>query len=512
VVSNLQTDLQNGKYVSASTQARTILEMSKNSDMPALVVDLARKAVAVLAEKGYTEEEFLRGMQAHVQGTACPPDAIPANKDGSCPLQYFPILGQAGKTKCCAKIKAEVNEMDQVNLKMLGKMQRDSRGGASVAEEFEQRFALVKGTESYHEKQEMLSANVPDHTRQFMKKNAKSEELRMQATLESAMEQGEGHKTVGMSEGLFAYLIGTFKSTAAFINWYVNHDWTRWWVAIYIFRVLSMFVCMWLEAENVKEWMDKLAESYLGFKPVSLFLAASWGPMVLAGVIFNTVMNQMAGGKIFIAVFNGIQGALGGFMTLGFFHFRIMSLFTTIGFSYDLAVVFQEIFTLVGRFGKQLVNNWAHSGSVTGAITEAAGGALRGYCHDTINTFFSQALKMVQEITFNLFYIVCLGIAKIITMGPILGALNVSMLKGAPEQICSAMSKVIRTFISYFEVSTSIHDLINGEVKFAPGDEAGYRSAMNDLNWWHRYGTGVKEMKGLVPYDAVLAGAQSAAR
>lgn len=503
LVSNILQDLEDGNYISASTQSRTLLNMSEHSNLSPEVIALANRSNQVLSRNGFTEQRFLLAMQAHIESQACPPGSILPNKDGGCPTQYFPILGQNNKTKCCAKIKQEIKRMDEENRSILSDMKKDratlsdNRDRSKLQQEFERRFGLAKGTDSHREKDEMLSSNILPSTRKFIKNQAKQEEQRLKNDLPQAIKNNEGHRMVGMSPGLFLYLYNKFKNVASFVNWYVNHDWTRWWVAIYIFRVLSMFVCMWLKAENVKDWMDQLAAQYFGVKPITLFLAASWGPMILAGALFNVLMNTLSGGKLFMAVFNGIQGALGSFMTIGFFHFRIMNLLTTFGFTADLATMIQDIFTLVKEFGGELLE----TGSVTQAIsnslakTTVKGGKtiMSGYCNRKIQSFFSQSLKLVQMITFNVFHVICLGITKLLTMGPgILMALGFNSLPDAAgESVCNALTKTIKSFVSYYKVSMSINNIINGEVVFEkdPKNIQEARENMNDLHdLWGKYG------------------------
>jgi hypothetical protein len=455
LVTNLYRDLEQGKYISAVVQARAILDMARSgTSLPPQVIQLSEKAIIVLNSKGYSEEQYLMSLNAHAEKFSCPPDSIPVKKDGTCEDGYLPIFDTNNKkAKCCQKMKQRFQKMDQDNEELLKQLTKDN-APVDIRAAFVERFGLNRDSEVAREKANMLSANIPEHSQKFVEVTTKEEAERLNLILPEAMQKGTGHELVGMSQGLFQYLMNMFGDVKNFIKWYVQHDWSYWWLAIYLFRFLSLFICMWISVQNAKEMMDKMAESMFGFKPLTFFLAASWGPLILVPVLFSSLMTLMSNQNLVSTIFSGLSAALGSFMTIGFLHMRVMNLLTSVGFTYDLTVlatdIFQTAYQFLEKTGKLL---WEGKG-VVGSITSAAHESTSLFCKTQLDLFFSQALKIVQQITVNLFYVFCVIIMTIISGGT--GYLTAQ--KG-----CAYLQAAINKFLESFQVAISIQGLLQGD-------------------------------------------------
>jgi len=453
LVTNLFNDLQSRKYISATVQARSILEFSKTTHVPNDVQQLASRSLHILEQKEYTEQNFIMSLNQHMQDAACPEGSIPPKLDGSCEDGYVPLFGGNKKSKCCIKMKKELERMDSENREILQTMHNQGVD-TTIRQAFEERFALSSTNDNYKAKNHMLSGDVPDHSRKFIQSTLFAEEKRLNDLLPIAIKKGEGHTLFGMTADLFQYMLSFFKSSAALISWYINHDWSYWWIGIYLFRFLSMFVCMWISLDQAKNFMDELAEQYFGFKPLTLFLVGSWGPLVLAPIIFSSITSMVGNHNIFATIFNGVSNALGSFMSVGFLHFRIMNLLSSYGFLADLSILIRDIFRSTAEFMKVTGRAYSEGKGVMGSLQAGVQGSMSFYCKNPMKSFFDDALKIVQSITVNLFYVICISIRAIFVRGNISEA----------STTCNALQTLVQKLFSAVRVNTSLQGLVEGKL------------------------------------------------
>jgi hypothetical protein len=482
LVKNLYNDLKSNQYISASVQDRSLLEFSKTTYIPPEVLQLAQKTMTILEQKGFTEQKFIMGMQRALDDspayTGCNAKGMKKPLlNGSCEEGYIPLLGTDQKTKCCVKMKKELEKMDEENQNLLNQM--TSRGiDLGVRQEFADRFALNQMNPNYGEKVHMLSGDVPDHTRNFIKATQQEEITKLTREFDVATKENRAHTLFGMSATLLNYMLTIFGGAKDFIVYYVSHDWSYWWIGIYLFRFLSLFVCMWISLESAKEFMDKLAEQYLGFKPITLFLVASWGPALLAPMFFSAVNSIISNNSMVTAVFSNLSQALGSFMTTGFLHLRIMNLLSSVGFIYDFMTLIRDIFHNAVHFTEKAKQGYMEGKGIIGSLTYGAKESLSFYCKAPLKTFFQDSAKIVQSITVNLLYVMCVAIQSILTGG---------LAYDFALKSCSLLRTAVEYLFEAIKPNPSLQSLIAGNPYGADTIEEASARAQNfnsfDTSW-----------------------------
>lgn len=399
LVEQLIADVEKGNYVSAAANARNILRMAQHTQLRADVLDVAQRTVQVLETRGYSEQRFLQEMrQLGEQEPPCPANALPVGADGTCPAGYFPLfarLNDPATRRCCGKFQQELADLDQ-NLATLHDRLPDTADRLAFRERF-----MVTDPQIKQSRDEMLGVGITPHIAGFVTRYRSHEAEQLERKME---EITRGQTTVGavfgnkMTPSLYQRLIGLLGSTANFAQWYVQHDWTLWWVAIYLFRFLALFGCMFLRVVNgtkgLLAYLPEIARQMFGIYATAQFVSAALMPNILTVIVSTVLISVLSHGTV----------QLGGWMqqVMGTFAMtrQLMSMLSLPGFSIDLYFLLRDVWSFGWSFVAEAASLLA-DGNVNPYTIASAGlhKASTVYCDIQLQSFFVGSANMVGDFT-----------------------------------------------------------------------------------------------------------------
>lgn len=414
LVENLVTDLQKGYYVSTATNARNIIRIGRESYLRPEVMSMAQRTVNILEEKGYSERRFLDEMaQLALQNPPCPPDSVPVQADGTCPPDYLPLFSDMSDPKtrrCCAKMQQEQAKMQTELQDMYTRLPDDQR----VRIDFEKRF-MLKDAKTKADYDEMVGAGITPHISQFMQRYKASEQETLVKKLDEIDKRQVTPQSVlgeSVSDTLYRSLRTLLVTPVDFALWWVNHDWTRWWIVIYIFRWVALFGCMFLRAADVttsfKNFMMEVAKQKFGITAAWEYVRQALLPTVMAMVISSSFFTLLSNGAI---SFGGwLTSVLGSAQLVA----RFMSVFSQVGFTLDLYFVLRDMGSFALAFSKGVGAELAAWN--LNPLELGVAGLYRGtedYCNRTLRTFLAIVSNMVGNATSQMFIMICQVLFKI---------------------------------------------------------------------------------------------------
>lgn len=309
--------------------------------------------------------------------------------------------------------------------------------------DFHNRF-MLPNAKAQQERDEMLGIGITPHISAFMDRYKQSEVERLTRKM-AEVEAGKARVTEVLGEKmtptLYQRLKAMFKSTSDFVTWYVNHDWTYWWVTIYIFRWVALFACMFLRVVNAggSIWgvLQEFVARRFGIKASLTYIEKTMMPNIIAALVGSALVTFASRGLI---TFSGwIANVLGTWSLTA----RLISLFQLPGFTLDLVFVVNDVVKFVWEFAKA-AGSEVKGGNFNPYTVATAGlaQATAVYCDTPLRTFFALAANFVGDFTIHMFEMVCKAVAAVLTSygGQYAGA--------AANRICSEfgdMMKVVMT-------------------------------------------------------------------
>lgn len=449
LVEQLSSDLQQGNYVSTAANARNILRIAQRSTLHPEVLALAQRTVRILEDKGYSERRFLQEMAmiGH-QERPCPENAVPVAADGTCPAGYFPLfadLTEKNTRKCCGKFQKELADMDQEVQQI-----HDRLPNTQDKIEFRNRF-MVTDPKAKQQRDEMLGIGITPHISGFIDRYKQAEVERLTAKM---VEVDAGKANVAdvlgaqMTPTLYQRLKGLFGSVQKFLVWYVNRDWTFWWVIIYVFRWVALFGCMWLRVVNaggrILDVFKEFVQRRFGITASVDYIRSTMMPSILAALMSSALVSYASQGLIQTG--GWIMSVLGITSLTG----RLMSLFQLPGFTIDLVFVLRDVLSFASAFvqgstAQVAAGNWNPYTIVTGGMHQATS----VYCDTQLRTFFALASNFVGELTINMFTTICQIIAKLLTTLSGFTAFDAAAQQTA-TWICSNFGELLKGVMQYF--------------------------------------------------------------
>jgi hypothetical protein len=317
-------------------------------------------------------------------------------------------------------------------------MESDQTGSdLKIRQEFANRFAMARlgKDETRVQRDNMLLTNVEPRTVKFMETSTDSNVQKLVKETESSEKPWTLY---GMSHNLYMYMKTKLFQSNIFemAKWMVTNDWTRWWIMIYIFKILAFFVCMFLMADNKLSILEKLKYVYSISGTVGVGAAINvWGPMVLAAFLFNymmsTIVNFATGMNInlFGMIFNFV-GQIGNFMSVAFFHYQLVTLITSIGFFSDLVNVITDTFT------------FAHDAYKATTVTGALKAGFETYCDSKMNNFIQQSAQWMVYSMYMFMRFLCQGVVLLVTGGNYDGRMICDQIVTRLQQVVSVVSSL----------------------------------------------------------------------
>lgn len=161
------------------------------------------------------------------------------------------------------------------------------------------------------------------------------------------------------------------------------HDWTYWWIGIYIFRFISLFGCMALRAMSAsltfESYIAEITWQWFGLKPVYHFLTSAMDLNVLAVLAITSMLSHFSRGVINLA-----GGMLMTVLGLTQFQAKIMSWLSLPGFSLDAAALMRDVFYFGKDFSSEfksiVMSGGTPSEGVRAALVKSLEVATRKYC------------------------------------------------------------------------------------------------------------------------------------
>lgn len=420
------TDMRQGNYVSAATNSRNILRLGRVGKLRSDVQSAAKRVATVLEQRGYSEKEFLREM-AVMADQNCPVGAIPMDEKDMCPDGYFPLFADRtdkSTRRCCAKLQDSFKQMDQDVQNM-----HRSIPDTQLKIEFENRF-MVKDPVVRQSRDEMFGVGITPHISQFLARYQDSETKRLEEKLKEVDEQKVPVQNVlgdKMTPGLYAYMKSVLGGIPGLAVWMVRKDWTVWWLAIYVFRFVALFGCLYLKAANMTQGfydaMSDLASEWFGIKATVAYVRQVVFPNILAILLSTSLVSAV--GSMAMNFGSWINSVLGTFSLTS----RLVSMFSQVGFAMDVYFVLRDLASF-GWATMKAVGEEVSAGNVNPFTIVNKG--LSTYCDRTLHTFFAFTFNTVGEMTAQLFSAVCLLVSK--ALGQTLGGLA-----------CEAFMKLLKT-------------------------------------------------------------------
>lgn len=426
--------LKAGKYVTAESIARNIVMMSKEVNVGFDLLHTAQYAVTVLKSMNYTEENFLSSMNAYMeQKGECPVDAVkPDPKTGQCPDEYIPFIVK-GKT-CCQRISKMLNKADQNAAKMRGEIfQQPTEDDLADMEAFDRRYLIGKQYEKDRKDvRYTLTSNVPQHTQEFLQHIEKKDIEETTKAIKQELSKPDGgiaHEIAGFKDrGLFTRILNYFlkkgQQVGDFVEWVILSDWTRLWYFAVLVKVLLFFVCAYAKADQ-SVW-SVMCEQWLGFKPLTFFFVGTWGPILMASLLFQMLFRMVSGakdsllqavpGSNMLALITNPLSYVFDFIQLGYLAHRLSVLLSFPSFVYDLGTSIMDLFNAV-KVGFQTYGS-AMPGplpsGVSGNLTTAWNTGLSTLCNSQFDMFLRHIGKGVRWFTKTLLIFLCEGLAVLI--------------------------------------------------------------------------------------------------
>lgn len=438
LVGALLRDLKNQDYVSAAANSRNILNVSKVSNLHEKTVLIARKACEFLEALGYSQKSYFSEVVNLAE--ECPENAVPQNKDGTCPKGYYPLfanLKDKSTRKCCGKMFDEIDSMDK-NVDSFFRQIPE----AEVQQAFERRF-MINDKKMQQQRDAMIGIPVTPKIFEFQKAFQKTEVERIIQNVKD-VDSGKVATTevfgTSMTTKLYEYMRKKFNSVREFAEWFVRNDWTFWWVMIYVFRLVALFVCMYVQVANagggIWEWMYKVADQWFGIKATTNAARVTLLKSVLPSLIGSSLLAVASSGMISIGA-----GLLNGVLGTASLVRRLVSMFSLPGFVIDLMYLVSDIIQYGLVTGYEAMKLSIESGTVNPVTIMQTGlnASTAAYCNSTILTFIALVSNMVGDMTINLFVLICNFFTKFgspivgTAVGPILCEQIKVLLKQAME-------------------------------------------------------------------------------
>lgn len=438
LVGALLRDLKNQDYVSAAANSRNILNVSKVSNLHKKTVLIARKACEFLEALGYSQKTYFAEVLTLAE--QCPENAVPRKQDGTCPEGYYPMLANmADKNtrKCCAKMFDEIGAMD----KNVNKFFKDIED-AETQQAFERRF-MIRDKNMMQQRDAMIGIPITPKIATFQKAFQKTEVERIIQNV-SDVDSGKVAPTEvfgsSMTKKLYDYMRKKFNSVKDFAEWFVNNDWTFWWVMIYVFRLVALFVCMYVQVANagqgIWDWMYKVADQWFGIKPATTAARVILLKSVLPSLIGSSLLAVASSGMISIGA-----GLLNGVLGTASLVRRLVSMFSLPGFVIDLMYLVSDIIQYGLVTGYEAMKLSIESGTVNPMtiVMNGLDASTAAYCNATMRSFFALVSSMVGDMTIHLFVLICNFFTKFgspivgTTVGPVLCNQMKDLLKHAMD-------------------------------------------------------------------------------
>lgn len=418
MLDQLLADMEGGRYVSAAAQARNILKTSELATLRPELIQAAKRTAGVLEAKGYSEVQFLQQMlQKSVQDAPCPPESVPFQSDGSCPPGYFPLfadLKDKATKRCCVKFREEIRNIESENLVMKNTLKSNASVEAQLG--FEKRFIMNDAPERKAELEDMIGVGITPHLSKFMERYKFNEIERIEKKIdEIEAKSAEVESSLGISAVVYDALKRVLGTTQALAKWLVTHDLTYYWIAIYIFRFLSLFACIYIRVTKFGECMGDvfyaIGQSWYLLKPGKEFLARTLMPNIMSVVVSSALIAWASKG--IATVGSAINGYLFQLLGVANFFARVLSMLQLPGFVMDVGFLFTDII----NFGLVAVNEMRSQVSAGNfnPYTIFTAGVYKGtesYCDTQFRSFLTLVSNWLGDLTKNLF----LGVCKLFSM------------------------------------------------------------------------------------------------
>jgi len=442
------SDLKEGKYVSAESMARNILAM-KDVVMDPSLVQTCRYALDVLRSMNYTEESFLQNMNAYMEAKSeCPLGSVqPDPKTGLCPEEYVPFQVK-GKT-CCQKVGKMLKQAEKHARGMREKLFSTAED-RNLLEAYDKKFLIGKEYDKQRASvKEMITANMPRHTQEFLEHTTEKDIEETTKVIKEELQKpggGQAHVIAGFkNKSLFQKIMSAFEDVGDFVEWLILSDWSRLWYFAVLVKIILFAVCMYAKAKDATAFWDKLCEQMFGFKPLTVFFIGTWGPIVMASLIFQLLFRLISSsisdwGKTFAKgaaeafkgkdsasttsvlgmIANPLQ-AMFDFMQLGYIAHRLSIMLSFPSFVYDLATSIYDMFNAVkvGFMSMGDAGEWVDLQGVTrsatdGGLTKAWHMGVQALCGSQFDMFLRKIGKSLREVVFIVFQFICAGLTSFI--------------------------------------------------------------------------------------------------
>ena len=225
---------------------------------------------------------------------------------------------------------------------------------------------------------------------------------------------GEPWRLLGISSGLYYVLKSTFTTTKGLVKWYVNNDWSRYWLILMIVRVVMIMACVVLRISDVTFMFDEVFRQYFGVRPIAMYTLYQLGPTVIALVVFNSLFaGALTNSATYVmtSLSQGLMGALGSLFSIGFLQYRLLSLTSSLGFLYDLKAVLIDFWTIIYAAGETLIygkgGEKLMQGDVIGAGKEVIKSGMEAFCTKQLDSAVSKASGLMRTILLNFLKMFC---------------------------------------------------------------------------------------------------------
>lgn len=419
LLQNMNTSLYKEEYENAYFYAQQIQVLSRNTNVDNRVLQITNQVLS------FIKSQNLMFQNIPADNKGCPADTVPVQVDengkATCPDSTTPIFaGKFTQPKCCRKMSTIVQETDETNHELYEYLKKNKSDvfTPKLANEFQTRLGLNDNKELKQMKDDLLlSDNIPSRTINFMTgEESAHEEKKLLQDLEDETKKTSGQPWIllGMSSGLYYVLKSTFRTTKGLVKWYVNNDWSRYWIILMIIRVVMVMSCIILKLSDGAYFLDELAKQYFGLRPIAMYTVYQLGPTVIALIAFNSLFagaltNSAA--YVMTSLSQGLMGALGSLFSVTFLQYRLLSLTSSLGFLYDLKAVLWDFWAILKASGKTLIygraGNKLLQGDVVGAGKQVIKSGMEAFCLKQLDSTISKSSKLMRSILLSFLKLFC---------------------------------------------------------------------------------------------------------
>ncbi len=490
---NLVADLKEQKWVSVSNQSRMILDLAKNSNIALPVTQTANRAVTLMERAGFSERNCLLAHQERLDGymakkakreekskPACPEGMVEQLANGTCPP------GFVKEGKCCRRFQKLIKTMDQRGQELMAEVRSDQRLSPEEKIQLHREFADIFGMdgESKARKETMVQDwGMSGRTYDFMQKSRQEDEEALLRDLEASLQGSQAygnslggrtmheasvkapHVVAGMPEASFRYLHqnkfnGDLRALAKYRT---NFDWSRWFIAIFVFRSIALLMCFYLRADSFMGAFSKWVQAGFG-----LAVMGTNGLIVLLATMFlNAIIHFVFGTSLTAILGSALDWVVGRFLNVEGFHLKLMSFLQKAGLAAELYYIVGDLWAMLKGAGQAVVDNISNPLAIPGEVVK---GAAKAYCDRHMQTFLSQVGEKMQSFSVGIMQTFCA------VLGRLVGS-------GTSISVCNALLAVMQTFQKSMQVAKLMYHTWSESTEVAIENTA--RKAGNALESAH---------------------------